>query len=183
MKLAFMFLLGAVLGLSLVVLVAFGKPAEIKKTSYNVKMNEAFGNLREIKLNLLRKRLKEKLNERLYYSYPSGFTCHTCRIVFNVVRTFWMEKGVSHMVAIQFTINLCGSLGIQHREVCRGIIEEFHNELYYIFRDTHIGSDSMCSALLDRNCGGEMALDKPWNVSLPNTPKPPISHVKPYKVG
>ena len=166
----------------LVVVVLFLKahsaePTKIKNTLSKVETYEKVGNFTDNEFMLLYRKLFGE-----YGSYRSGLTCRSCRVLFGIARKIWPEKGISHFVAVQFAINICTALGIQHREVCKGVIHEFHHELYYLVRNVHIRSDAICGALLGKDCGGGISVDKPWTVPLLDTPKPPISEIKPLKV-
>lgn len=115
-------------------------------------------------------------------SYSSGLGCSTCSVFFDVVRDFWTRPGISRVLAKNFTITACISLRIQHSDVCIGIVREYENEIFEIFGKVQLSSEAICSALLDKHCGDEEALDRPWTVALPNTQKPTVKERRPIQV-
>ncbi len=128
------------------------------------------------------KRLLKQFRDKSYYSFPSGVSCSTCTIFVDVVREFWSEPGITRMLVNHFIIAACISLRIQHPDVCVGIVREFQKEFYYIFGNKRIPSDGICSVLLDQHCGDENLLDRPWNVTFPDTPKPTVEEPNLSKV-
>ena len=143
--------------------------------------NYTVQNITEEALLELSKRLLREFRANPYYSYPSGLSCTTCNIFIEVLREFWTGPGITRLLAKHFSISACISLRIQHPDVCIGIIREYENEFYYIFENARLSSHGICSALLDKPCGDENVLDKPWSVTLPDTQKPTVeepSHIK-----
>ncbi|XP_063982786.1 sphingomyelin phosphodiesterase-like [Diachasmimorpha longicaudata] len=68
-------------------------------------------------------------------------------------------------------------------EVCRGIVEEFLDQVYYIMKNTDMGAETICSFVMSGACEYVSKPSLEWQVTFPLIPKPPVAVTIPPRMG
>ncbi|KAK7478652.1 hypothetical protein BaRGS_00030115 [Batillaria attramentaria] len=103
-----------------------------------------------------------------------GLTCEVCKEVVSFAQ-YWSERGSTHEQIEKLATTTCIYLGIETERVCIGI-----DEVLTVFENLILSPDEVCGILVGSECGTPYDPLANWNISLPDTPKPPvIPHVLP----
>ncbi|XP_052797334.1 sphingomyelin phosphodiesterase-like [Mya arenaria] len=112
----------------------------------------------------------------------SALDCDLCYRFVEGARAL-VEKGFTQEVVVKFTTDACIELKIEDERVCKAVVQEFKDELFGTLIGVTLESKELCGYALGKDCGAPYNPAAMWNVTLPDTPKPPIIPPKPPKAG
>ncbi|XP_076437537.1 sphingomyelin phosphodiesterase-like isoform X2 [Babylonia areolata] len=107
----------------------------------------------------------------------NNLTCEACKVVVGVIRLV-AEVGLPGDRLEDTIIHLCDTVspfihGIDSR-VCSGAVHLFKDEVWYIMDHLGLSPHQVCGLVFGSRCADGQWPLPPWNVSLPDTPKPPV---------
>lgn len=76
----------------------------------------------------------------------------------------------------------CIRLHLADEQVCRDIIELFRDDFIRALQESFLWPTEACAILVGPSCG-KFDVYAPWNITLPNVPKPPVKPPSPPKPG
>lgn len=76
----------------------------------------------------------------------------------------------------------CARLHLSEEHVCRDITELFRDDVIMALRRSLLSPSEACALIVGSTCG-KFDIYSPWNVTLPNVPKPPVTPPTPPKAG
>lgn len=76
----------------------------------------------------------------------------------------------------------CVRLHLSEEHVCRDITELFRDDVITALRRSLLSPSEACALIVGPTCG-KFDIYSPWNVTLPNVPKPPVTPPRPPKAG
>lgn len=113
----------------------------------------------------------------------STLTCDTCKVVASVMQVLLDSGGVREDIE-KVVIYFCETFHIEDRNVCSTIIPLFSDEVLTVLDTVGLNPDEACAILIGPSCAtGYNPYDQPWNITLPATPKPPVTPVPQPKPG
>lgn len=99
-------------------------------------------------------------------------TCSLCKTIFTIVDVALMnsvnEEYVAHAIA-----EACIRMHLTSERVCRDITELFRDDFILALRKSVLRPSEACAILVGPSCG-KKDVYSPWNITLPNVPKPPV---------
>lgn len=108
-----------------------------------------------------------------FWTWLRGLTCELCKDLIHFVQ-FWTQKGTTHEEIVNIATTTCIYLGIETERVCTGIVQVFQDEVLTVFDRLVVSPDEVCGILVGDSCGTPYNPLDNWNVTLPDTPKPPV---------
>ncbi|XP_055336532.1 sphingomyelin phosphodiesterase-like [Paramacrobiotus metropolitanus] len=108
-------------------------------------------------------------------------TCTSCKFGFSTLQTLLKLHLPPDRIAAVIE-DLCVQLKIEPRIVCRGLLEEFRPETFYVLTKVPYSPAEICNFVTNVDC----APDPPgtaWSVPLPDIPKPPVQVISPPSPG
>ncbi|XP_029957654.1 sphingomyelin phosphodiesterase [Salarias fasciatus] len=110
-----------------------------------------------------------------------NLTCPLCKTVFTILDIVLLsdanEERVAHALG-----EACVHLHLAEERVCREITELFRADVIRALEQSVLSPSEACAVLVGSSCG-KFDLYTPWNVTLPNVPKPPVKPPSPPKPG
>ncbi|GAV05396.1 hypothetical protein RvY_15537 [Ramazzottius varieornatus] len=111
------------------------------------------------------------------WNISQRITCESCKFGFATLQTL-LKLHIPPEKIGQIIENICVDLEIQPRVVCRGILQEFRAETFYVLQNVPYSPAEICNFITGSQC----AADPPgtqWSVQLPDIPKPPSQDIRP----
>ena len=121
----------------------------------------------------------DQLAKHLESRLRSG-TCEACKLVSDLIQVMFATN-TSEDEIVHLAVEFCSKFKVEDQRVCSSIVKLFRPEVLTVFDRVFLSSDEICGELIGPTCG-HVKKDVFWNVSLPNTPKPPVQPIKPPKV-
>ncbi|XP_060623167.2 sphingomyelin phosphodiesterase [Anolis sagrei] len=110
-----------------------------------------------------------------------NLTCPACKALFAAIDlTVQLETGVEHIRRL--AVATCERLRLARPEVCQEIVGLFEHDLLTAWIRSILRPAEICGLLVGADCG-HWDIYSDWNVSLPDTPKPPIIPPQPPPPG
>lgn len=110
-----------------------------------------------------------------------NITCPLCEAVFTILDIALLsdanEERVAHAVG-----EACVRLHLADEQVCRDITELFRDDFIRALQESLLWPTEACALLVGPSCG-KFDIYAPWNITLPNVPKPPVKPPSPPKPG
>nr|XP_033804455.1 sphingomyelin phosphodiesterase [Geotrypetes seraphini] len=110
-----------------------------------------------------------------------NLTCQACKILFHIIdlelETVDNMDHIANMVAW-----VCRKLKIGDDRECTSTVQLFKEDVIYVWVHSVLQPDEFCGLLLNNSCG-HWDIFSDWNVTLPDTPKPPIKPPLPPQPG
>lgn len=121
---------------------------------------------------LLPQQRRQDLSSQMSGSVASY--CTGCKAAATVLRQY-MHWGWSTSVMAGFLLASCESLKIETPRVCRGLVDGFKDEFFYVLGHSNLSIGEICGMAFPDECpyGGDVN----WTVPLPARPKPPVTPV------
>lgn len=108
-------------------------------------------------------------------------TCYVCKAVFTIVDVALLSDANEERVA-RAVGEACIRLHLADEQVCRDIIELFRDDFIRALQESFLWPTEACAILVGPSCG-KFDVYAPWNITLPNVPKPPVKPPSPPKPG
>ncbi|XP_016095597.1 sphingomyelin phosphodiesterase [Sinocyclocheilus grahami] len=117
---------------------------------------------------------------RLGFSWHN-MSCVVCKAIFATLDIALLSD--SNMERVAHALGeACVRLHLAEAQVCREITELFRNDLIRALQESVLWPSEACGLLVGPTCG-HFDIYAPWNVSLPQVPKPPVKPPTPPKPG
>uniref|UniRef100_A0A3Q0S525 Sphingomyelin phosphodiesterase n=1 Tax=Amphilophus citrinellus TaxID=61819 RepID=A0A3Q0S525_AMPCI len=118
----------------------------------------------------------EHLNpSRVGFSW-GNLTCPLCKAVFTIL-------DIALLVMLARAVGeACVRLHLAEEQVCRDIAELFREDFIRALQESFLWPSEACALLVGPSCG-KFDVYAPWNITLPNVPKPPVKPPSPPKPG
>ncbi|KAI1903453.1 hypothetical protein AGOR_G00027350 [Albula goreensis] len=110
-----------------------------------------------------------------------NLTCPLCKALFTILDVALLSEVNEERVAWAM-VEACVKLRLAEEQVCREIIELFRDDVIRALQESYLWPSEACGILLGPSCG-HFDIYAPWNVTLPQVPKPPITPPSPPKPG
>lgn len=101
-----------------------------------------------------------------------SLSCPACKAIFAVVDVALLSQTNEERVA-RLAGRVCVDLHLAEPQVCQQITELFKDEVIQVLRRSVLWPGEACGLLLGPSCG-KYDIFAPWNVTLPNVPKPKV---------
>lgn len=111
------------------------------------------------------------------WNINQALTCASCKFGFSTLQTLLKLHLPPDKIAAVIE-DLCVQLKIEPRIICRGLLEEFRTETFYVLTHVPYSPAEICNFVTNSDC----APDPPgtaWAVALPDIPKPPLQPIPP----
>ncbi|XP_064297738.1 sphingomyelin phosphodiesterase [Phalacrocorax carbo] len=108
-------------------------------------------------------------------------SCPACHLLFGALDVaLQLEPNVARVGRV--AARLCQDLRLARPEVCRQAVQLFQRDVVSAWARSVLRPGEACGLLLGRRCG-RWDIFSDWNVSLPDTPKPPVQPPAPPPPG
>lgn len=117
-------------------------------------------------------------------SRDSIVQCLACKLAVRALQKL-LKTGLSYDEIGNIVTIGCWLFKVEKPDVCVGIVNSFKEEVLYVLShisDSAESVNNVCGVVVDDSCFGSSGQKIEWNITLPNTPKPPIIPPKPPKV-
>ncbi|XP_069748409.1 sphingomyelin phosphodiesterase isoform X2 [Narcine bancroftii] len=111
----------------------------------------------------------------------ANVTCWACKALFTLLDMALKLKTSMDEVGHVAT-KLCIIMKIEPQDVCSQAIKLFERDVIIAWIDSILKPSEICGLLLGSDCG-HWDIYSAWNVTLPDTPKPPVVPPKPPRAG
>lgn len=106
-------------------------------------------------------------------------TCDACKIIVWTLKRMVMQKNTTDDI-IKEVVTLCRVLHIESNRVCDYVVRQYAVMAIGVMQNTVLDPDDVCGVVLGDECAHPFNPFAPWNVTMSDTPKPPVTpHVKP----
>ncbi|XP_028840193.1 sphingomyelin phosphodiesterase [Denticeps clupeoides] len=117
---------------------------------------------------------------RVEFSWRNA-SCALCKTLFTLVDIALLSQTNTERVA--HTVGqACIHLRLAEEHVCREITELFRDDFILALQESVLWPSEACAVLVGSSCG-HFDIYAPWNVTLPQVPKPPVVPPSPPKPG
>uniref|UniRef100_A0A9J8A1K8 Sphingomyelin phosphodiesterase n=1 Tax=Cyprinus carpio carpio TaxID=630221 RepID=A0A9J8A1K8_CYPCA len=117
---------------------------------------------------------------RLGFSWLN-MSCAVCKAIFATLDIALLSD--SNMERVAHALGeACVRLHLAEVQVCREITELFRDDVIRALQESFLWPSEACALLVGPTCG-HFDIYAPWNVSLPQVPKPPVKPPTPPKPG
>lgn len=110
-----------------------------------------------------------------------NLTCPLCKAVFTILDIALLSDANEELVA-RAVGEACVRLHLAEEQVCRDIAELFREDFIRALQESFLWPTEACALLVGPSCG-KFDIYAPWNITLPNVPKPPVKPPSPPKPG
>lgn len=100
--------------------------------------------------------------------------CEVCKFAVEGLKDL-VEKQSTEEDIVKFMTLICKKFDIEDDRVCDDIIKEYKDEFIGVALRLVLSPEEVCGILLGNNCGTPYDPNDLWNVTLPSTPKPPLT--------
>ncbi|XP_070533262.1 sphingomyelin phosphodiesterase-like [Ptychodera flava] len=111
---------------------------------------------------------------------PSWLTCELCKFSVTLVQTR-LKENVTRDEIVKEAIKICIKLEVEDERVCELVIPEFQDWFITVVQKLIFSPDELCGLMLGSDCAKPYNPFEQWNITLPDTPKPPVFPPKPPK--
>ncbi|XP_077489009.1 sphingomyelin phosphodiesterase-like [Amblyomma americanum] len=100
--------------------------------------------------------------------------CSACKASTTVLRTY-LHWGLPQSEMTAFLLDACERFDIETPRVCRGLVDRFKDEFFYVLARSKLSTSEICGMVFPDECpyGGDVN----WTVPWPARPKPPVTPV------
>ncbi|KAE9547406.1 hypothetical protein FO519_009382 [Halicephalobus sp. NKZ332] len=118
----------------------------------------------------------EKAKEALATN-PKALNCDVCKLLIGGLRLL-IEQNKTDEELDKFAIDTCINFKIEQPHVCRAIVNNLGNELYFVVENSFLEPHEFCGLII-KNCSqAENPFNQPWPLQIPGN-KPPV---KPWPI-
>nr|XP_034338737.1 sphingomyelin phosphodiesterase [Crassostrea gigas] len=100
--------------------------------------------------------------------------CEVCKLAVEGLKDLVEKQSTEEDIVIFMTL-ICKKFDIEDDKVCDDIIKEYKDEFIGVALRLVLSPEEVCGILLGNNCGTPYDPNDLWNVTLPSTPKPPLT--------
>ena len=111
----------------------------------------------------------------------NNFECEACKVMTGFIQKLFLLNSTEEFIAKEARF-LCIKLKIEDTRVCTGIIPEFKNEVLSVFDKFALSPEEVCGVIFGPSCGKVRDEYPSWNVTFPDTKKPPVVSIPSPKV-
>lgn len=104
-------------------------------------------------------------------------TCTSCKLGFSTLQTLLKLHLPQDKIAAVLE-DLCVELKVEPKIVCRGMLEEFRPETFYVLQHVPYSPGEICNFVTNSDCSPDPP-GTAWTVDLPDIPKPPVVPILP----
>ncbi|XP_067671282.1 sphingomyelin phosphodiesterase-like [Haliotis asinina] len=108
--------------------------------------------------------------------------CFACKLLVNTIRSMVMDKRPEEDIA-RAVIDICKQFHFETDRVCAYIVPEYKDMAMTVAQHTALNPNDICGILVGPDCATPYFPTDMWNVTLPDTPKPPVIPPKPPAPG
>ncbi|XP_077989820.1 sphingomyelin phosphodiesterase-like [Glandiceps talaboti] len=111
-------------------------------------------------------------------SAPSWLTCDLCKFGITLVQAK-LAKNASIDEIAGIVVKICTDLHLEDDRVCKYAVQEYKEWVITVVDNLIFGPDEFCGLMLGPTCAKPYDPMSDWNITLPDTPKPPVVTPKP----
>ncbi|XP_064651922.1 sphingomyelin phosphodiesterase-like [Lineus longissimus] len=100
-------------------------------------------------------------------------TCLECETVIELLKAIAKSHLPPEEIVVESLSFLCTIFKIESKGICRTVIKEFKDEFFYTASHLTMPVSKVCGILVPECSTFKNPLED-WNITLPNTPKPPV---------
>lgn len=110
-----------------------------------------------------------------------NLTCPVCKALFAAIDLSLLMDANMDRVA-ELAIQVCIDLKMETQQVCMQAVQLFKQDVITACVQSYLKPVEICGLLVGKDCG-HWDIYSDWNVTLPDTPKPPVTPPKPPHPG
>jgi len=107
------------------------------------------------------------------HSLFGGASCTACKAGLMFL-SYYIDSGVSLEQVTSDANNMCSTFRMVSPRMCKGLVESFASEIYYVVRSVEQSPEEMCGFMFGEACNNPYNPQHEWEVHLPPVIKPTI---------